>query len=89
MPEVRWQRSAVNELADVWLHADSAERDEITRATAIVDHRLGNDPHNEGESRPGGRRIIFVAPLAVIFRISSDRRTVSVLHIRMFRKRKS
>jgi hypothetical protein len=60
----------------------------ITQATHAIEQRLGSDPLNEGESRPGGRRITFVPPLAVRFRIESDGRSVIVLHVRMFGQRK-
>ena len=89
MFRVRWKRSAVNQLARVWVQANSAERQAITAASHEVDLRLQRDPENEGESRPKGRRIMFEAPLAVTFRIEADGRTVSVLQLRMFRKRKS
>ncbi len=40
-----------------------------------------------GESRPGGRRITFVAPLAVRFQIEADGQTVTVLQVRLFGRR--
>ncbi|HYT88845.1 MAG TPA: hypothetical protein VEL76_09065 [Gemmataceae bacterium] len=87
MFRVRWSRRALNVLAAIWTQADSEGRRAITAASHTIDQRLGADPHNEGESRPRGRRITFVPPLAVVFRIEADGQTVSVLYIRQFRRR--
>lgn len=89
MYRVRWEGKALIALAALWVSANSAERKAITAASHQVDQRLRRDPENEGESRPKGRRIMFEAPLAVVFRIEPDGRTVSVLQVRMFRKRGS
>jgi hypothetical protein len=78
----------LNELANLWARADSSLRQSITRASHRIDQLLRKDPHNQGESRSGGRRIMFVAPLAVSFRIEPDGQTVSVLNIRPFRRRR-
>jgi hypothetical protein len=88
MFRIRWERRALNELADLWAKGDSAERRAITAASHTIEQRLRRDPLNEGESRSGGRRITFAPPLAVTFRIEADGHTVSVLHVRVFRKRK-
>jgi hypothetical protein len=87
MFRVRWRRSALNELAEAWLQANATLRQAITAATGQVDQRLREDPRHEGESRPRGRRIMFVAPLAVTFRIERDGQMVSVLHARVFNQR--
>jgi len=84
---VRWERRALDELADQWLQAESAKREAITAAVPRIDRRLQADAVNEGESRADGRRIMFEPPLAVTFRIEADGRTVSVLHVRLFRKK--
>jgi len=88
MFRVRWKRSAVNDLARIWVAADSALRQAITAASYNVEFRLRVDPRNEGESRPGGRRITFEPPLAVTFCIGKDGRTVSVLHVRLVKRRR-
>jgi hypothetical protein len=84
---VEWLQSALDELATIWTQADSVRRQAITAASHTLDQRLRNDPFNEGESRPKGRRITFVPPLAVTFRLEFDGQTVSVLQVRMFRQR--
>jgi hypothetical protein len=88
MFRVEWLQAALNELAHLWARADAAERQAITAASHRIDQRLTRNAANEGESRSGGRRIAFVLPLAVTFRIEADGHTVSVLHVRVFRKRK-
>ncbi len=82
---VRWERQALERLAHLWTEGDSALRRKITVATRQVDRRLRRNPRNEGESRSGVRRIMFVKPLAVIFRIEDDDNTVSVLELRVYR----
>jgi plasmid stabilization system protein ParE len=89
MTRVRWEGRALNELTDMWANASSAERRAITDASHKIDQRLGTNPTSDSESRPGGRRITFVAPLAVTFRIEEGGHLVSVLQVRMMRRRKS
>lgn len=88
MFRVRWERRAVDELTTLWTQADSIQRQAITAASHELDQRLRNDPYAEGESRSKGRRITFVPPLAVTFRIEPDGQTASVLQIRVFRPRR-
>lgn len=87
MFRVDWLESALDELMTLWTQADSTQRQAITAASHVIEQRLSRDPFNEGESRPGGRRITFVAPLAVRFQVEPDGQTVTVLHVRMFRRR--
>jgi plasmid stabilization system protein ParE len=86
MFRVRWERRALDELTRQWTLADSAGRQAITAASHAVDQRLRANPRQEGESREKGRRITFVPPLAVVFRVESDGETVSVLELRVFRR---
>lgn len=87
MFRVRWGRRALDELTNLWTQADSATRRAITSASYTVDQRLRHSPQQEGESRSRGRRITFVPPLAVIFRLEADGQTVSVLQVRLYRRR--
>ncbi len=89
MFRVRWERRALDELAHLWTQADTALRETITLASHGIDQRLLHDPFQASESRPRKRRITFVPPLSVIFRIEADGNTVSVLHIGLFKRRKS
>jgi len=49
------------------------------RATLLVDEQLGQDPQEQGESRDEGARIVFHAPVAVLFEVDADRQLVTVL----------
>lgn len=78
-------QTALKELAALWVAADSTARTKITKSTNEIDSRLSQNPLDQGESRPGGRRIVFEAPLAVIFRV--DGNLVTVLHVWRFRQK--
>jgi hypothetical protein len=54
MFQVDWKKSALDELTEIWLKADSTQRLEITRASASIEQLLKFDPNNVGESRPNG-----------------------------------
>lgn len=88
MFRVEWLQTALDELANLWTQADSAQRQAITSATHNLENRLQRDPANEGESRSGDHRITFVAPLAIRFKIEADGQTVTILHVRLFGRRK-
>jgi hypothetical protein len=53
MFRVRWERRALNELANLWTQADAALRQAITVASQVIDQRLSQNPEEEGESRSG------------------------------------
>jgi len=65
-----------------------ALRQAITAASHAIEQSLRNNPHNAGESRSGGRRIVFAPPLAVVFRVEADGQTVTVLQVRLSRPRR-
>lgn len=80
---VVWLPNAVDELAALW--TASARQAEVTVAAAELDQRLAVDPNAEGESRPNGRRITFVPPLAIIFRVYENSKAVVVTQVWEFR----
>ena len=84
---IRWRRSALNELATVWTDASSDKRQEITAASQRIDQLLRDDPAQQGESRPRGRRILFAAPLGITFYVNRQAARVFVLHVWRFRQR--
>jgi hypothetical protein len=88
MYRVRWERSALDELAEVWMEADSTFREAITAATHAIDQELRSDPYGASESRSEGRRILFLTPLGLYFRVDEKERVVSILRVWRFRKRK-
>lgn len=82
---VRWAETARGELADLWLRADSAERRQIALAAHAIDKRLGTNAEREGESRQGDRRVLFEAPLGILFCIEENGAAVRVLRVWQFR----
>jgi hypothetical protein len=85
---VRWEEQAVNELTTLWVNATSEERKKITACSHKVDQLLQANASDEGESRVDDQRLLFVLPLAVVFKVEEDGHTVSVLQVRMIRSRK-
>lgn len=88
MFRVEWLNSASDELATAWAQSSSRTRRAITTAAHELDKRLAAKPKEEGESRSKDRRVTFIPPLAVTFRLEADGQTVTVLHIRLFEKRR-
>lgn len=88
MYRVRWLEAALDELADQWTRATSEEREAITSAAYAAERRLAEAPADEGESRLKGRRITFVPPLALTFRVFPDDGVVIIIHVRVFRRRR-
>ena len=85
---VLWGPEATEELTRLWLQADAAMRKRITAASHAIDKVLASEPDNTGESRPDGARIHFEFPLGIRFDVDNSSRTVSVLQVWQFRKRK-
>ena len=78
---VLYREQARDELALLWLNADSQLRAAITAASAVLETALRKNPHTIGESRTATQRIAFEPPLAVLFDIREEDRQVVVLHI--------
>jgi hypothetical protein len=78
--------SAMTALKEVWEQAEPELRDAILRATSRVDKELQRDPLRQGESREGGTRILFAAPLAVVFEVDEAKKLVRVLRSWAFRR---
>jgi hypothetical protein len=79
MFQVAWRKSALDEVAALWINADSTFRESITAATAKIDFQLSHAPLEVGESRPNNQRIAFVPPLAFRFKVEpADQRVVII-----------
>lgn len=85
MFRVRWKQSALNQLASLWIAADSHGRRAIVDSTLAIDRRLETNPHEQGESRPNGLRVLFEAPLGVTFRVKRTEPIVQVLKVWHFK----
>ena len=83
---VVWSRRAYSALAEIWLDRPG-ERDEIRRSSDSVDQLLSDSPLEQGESRDQDRRVLFLPPLVIIFRVDENSRVVRVLNIREMRRR--
>jgi hypothetical protein len=77
---VEWLSAAVLPVANALNTANETLRAAIRQAVTEVGIQLRNDPNSKGESRSGGRRILFVALLGILFRV--DLRPQSVLVVR-------
>ena len=87
MFRVDYLLSVLNDLTAIWTKADSAARQPITTASYQIDYQLERDPENVGESRPGGRRVLFALPLGVLYRVDLDKQVVTVIDIWLVRPR--
>ena len=79
---VRWKRTALERVAELWL--DSADRNRVTDAVAEIDRLLAIKPSAVGESRSEEVRILFEPPLGVFYEFDESTRTVWVLKVWTF-----
>jgi len=79
MFRVEYLQTVLSSMAAIWVLADPHTRRAIAAAADQIDRILERDPHNAGESRPGGRRILIVLPVGVIFWFGPDGQTVTVI----------
>ena len=81
MFRVEWIQSALDELAFVWMLADSSTRQAINAASTRIDPALEIDPLNVGESRGGDDRVMFEPPLGVMFQVDLTNNIVWVVSV--------
>lgn len=65
MNPVEWVDSALDQLADIYVRAEPADRLEVVTATMAVNGQLGDRPQARGESRGNGRRVAFFGRMTV------------------------
>jgi plasmid stabilization system protein ParE len=82
MYTVRWKRTALDRLTEIWLEA--ADRATINSAVEEIDQLLASQPHEAGESRSDDVRIVFCAPLGAFYEIDEATNTVYVLRVWTF-----
>ena len=87
MFQVEWLQSVLDHLTDVWIASDSITREALTAAVAEIDRRLTADPHSSGESRDPNIRVDFVYPISYTFHVPADSHVVTVVKIRVYRRR--
>jgi hypothetical protein len=71
-------QAAMGLLKSTWETADDALREAILRASGRIDQRLHHFPQEQGESRDDNTRILFQAPLAVLFEVDEAKKLVSI-----------
>jgi hypothetical protein len=84
---IHWRKAALDDLAASWLNADAFQRTAITRAAHSIEQELKARPHQKGESRPDGERIIFCAPIGVLFQVEEQDRSVIIEQAWLFNAR--
>jgi len=87
MFRVAWTQAALDELAEAWMAADSRRRAAINAAAEAAGGLLREDPESHGESRAGGRRVMFLPPLGLVFLVEPRLSSVRIVHVWTFRRR--
>lgn len=82
-----WHDQALDELADIWVRATRAERDEVERAVNEINRELSDQPWLKGESRGPTTRIVIIDPLTVRFQVLPGTVVARILNVRMRRRR--
>jgi hypothetical protein len=72
-------QSAVSQLKAAWNEADDALQQTLLAAMYDLDRRLQTNPREQGESRQGTTRILFLAPLAVVFEVDEEKKMVRMV----------
>jgi hypothetical protein len=76
---VVWKPRQKRHLAELWMAA--ADRAAVTTAADEIDRRLRAAPLEQGESREGRFRMLFVEPRGVKYRVFEQDRVVAVVRV--------
>jgi hypothetical protein len=76
---VVWTRAALAQLNDMWTQA--TDPDAVDSAATRVAQTLATDPEQVGESREDDTRIMFDAPLVVLFVSDPDMCVVYIVSV--------
>ena len=82
MYKVRWKRTALDLLTELWLQATN--RSQINAAVDEIDRLLASDPYQCSESRSGSVRVLFCKPLGAFVEVDESSHTVNVLRVWTF-----
>ena len=80
--------TAQTALRQAWEEGDESLREAICQASHSVDQRLRQTPEEQGESRENQARILFEAPIGVLFHVDKDNMIVRILRSWAFRGQK-
>jgi hypothetical protein len=83
---VAWERTADDDLADIWVRASSADRREITQASVRIERELRTDPDRKGQ-RYYGDRLFQYGPLAVGYMLIPDDYLVKITQVMRIREK--
>jgi hypothetical protein len=78
-------QAAATPLIESWEVADASLREAILEALCLVEQQLSRHPQEQGESRGDGVRILFQAPLGVLFTLDDHKKLVHILRCWAFR----
>ena len=78
-------QASLASLSAFWEQADQNLREAIMQASAEIDRQLQTAPRDQGESRDDATRILFQAPLAVLYEVDDSRKLVRILRTWAFR----
>ena len=67
MYHVVWDVEAYQKLEHIWTYA--SDIGPAIRAFDTIEELLTAAPEDQGESRAGGRRVLIVPPLGIIYRV--------------------
>ena len=80
MYELVWLPRARDELLAIAAATPDSARPLLIWAIGDIDYRLSRRPADEGESRPGNRRIAFSWPLVVVYEVDDVAHRVRIGH---------
>jgi plasmid stabilization system protein ParE len=78
-------KAATRPLRKVLAKADPAAQARIRQAVEQLNERLADQPQEQGESRGMKTRIIFEAPVAILFEVDEAKMLVTVLRTWAYR----
>lgn len=82
---VIWIQAAFDELASLWMNADSAAKIAINQSVVAIDGQLQKDPFAKSESRDPNEWVMFSTPLGVLMEIDAAKKIVWVLSVWRYR----
>ena len=74
---VRWRKTALNELAEIWLRA--VDREAVNRAVSEIESRLEESPTEWGREMREGLRSFRWGSLRVLFYVLEDSKLVRIV----------
>lgn len=77
--QVYWMPSAERRLTELWMASRYSSL--ITSAADLLDADLARRPSSLGESRADNLRVVFYAPLAVLFTVDEPSKRVEVVDV--------